>query len=735
MGTWIFQGSLSSDASLRNPYLCSFAPPYVSEAHVTPDPPNTRLSSRSTATPLPTSVHPQYSIPPVSTRSHGGPARRSLPHLLPRKYLNAHEKKAPPHSPLSSEPASQPNGGHYWRCRTTKSGRLCCFAAAEKLRRPAPATRRDHMGAERSRRWKLLLPFRSLSLPPAASSKAKRRPLPDVPIPPSPARKETEEEVVPPEFLCPILRAPMADPVILPSGMTYERACVHAAVELGLSLRPDGVGAAGERNMPGGDGGAGVAGIPNDALRAAVRTWCARSGHAAPVAPSPEMAREAVLRAVPAAARAPPERAASNLSCSSEAALAPARSVSNLSSSSEGASAASTSSSSSSGRSSAEVVVVVRGKELLKDEEKEKESVVREGDAQEEEAVARAVERGDETEVESAMAALRRATRDGAARRRALCGPRLLAALRRVLLSSRHTASARADAAAALANLSLQPENRVPIVRSGAVPALVDAITATTSSSPAEACEHAAGALFGLALHDGNRAAIGVLGAVPPLLAVFSGAGDHATVPLRARRDAGMALYHLSLAAVNQSKLARAAGAPRTLLAIASDADEPSAIRRLTLMVVCNVAATAEGRAALMDAGAVATAAAILSDDGGSLEELREWCVAALYAMSKGSPRFRGLARAAGLDLPLMLIAEQASPGAHKDMAQAALRTVLGLADNNDDDDDKITECRSNNEGNNGGGRLPHRRRVASWSAPPPATPASAHQWRSVCID
>ncbi|KAF8702062.1 hypothetical protein HU200_033407 [Digitaria exilis] len=584
------------------------------------------------------------------------------------------------------------------------------------------------MGAERTRRWKLLLPFRSLSLPPAAaSSKPKRRTPPDVPVPPSPARKkeEEEEEVVPPEFLCPILRAPMADPVILPSGMTYERACVHAAVELGLSLLPDGVVAAGERNMPGGDGGGGgVAGIPNDALRAAVRTWCARSGQPAPVAPSAEKAREAVLRAVPA-----PERAASNLSCSSEAALAPARSASNLSCSSEGASAASTSSSSSSGRSSAEVVVVVRGKkELVKDEEKE--SVVREGDAEEEEAVARAVEGGDETEVESAMAALRRATRDGAARRRALCAPRLLSALRRVLLSSRHTASARADAAAALANLSLEPENRVPIVRSGAVPALIDAIAGGEA-----ACEHAAGALFGLALHDGNRAAIGVLGAVPPLLAVFSGNGDHhAAAPIRARRDAGMALYHLSLAAVNQSKLARAAGAPRTLLAVASDADEPSAIRRLALMVVCNVAATAEGRAALMDAGAVATAAAILSDGGGSLEELRECCVAALYAMSKGRPRFRGLARAAGADRPLMLVAEQASPGVHKDMAQAALRTMLGLADNNDDDD-QITECRSNSEGNNGGGRLPHRRRVASWSAPPPATPASAHQWRSVCID
>ncbi|CAO2169122.1 unnamed protein product [Urochloa humidicola] len=602
------------------------------------------------------------------------------------------------------------------------------------------------MGAERAWRWKLLPSFRSLSLPPASPSKPNKRrpPPPDVPLPPSSpaARKEPEPEEVPPEFLCPILRAPMADPVILPSGKSYERACVRACADLGLSLSPDGVAAApAEGNVPGAPGGVAVA-IPNDALRAAVRTWCARSGRAPPVPPSDDTAREAVLRAVPAP-RAP-DRAASNLSSSSDAALAPARSASNLSCSSEGASAASTSSSSSSsGRSSREMaageVEVARRNAPAKEQDNGKdkdEETARVVDA-EAEAVVRAVEAGDEDEVEAAMSALRRATRECPARRRTLCAsPRLLASLRRVLLSSRHTAMARADAAASLANLTLEPENRVPLVRAGAVPALVDAVS---SSATHEAREHAAGALFGLALHEGNRAAIGVLGAVPPLLALLSGGRDeHAELPPRARRDAGMALYHLTLAAVNQSKLARAPGGARTLLAVASDGGEPAHIRRLALMVACNVAGCAEGRAALMDAGAVAVASAILSATGGgggdgAESELQEWCVAALYAMSRGSPRFRGLARAAGADRTLMLVAEQASPGVHKEMAEAALRTILGLTDNRDDDD-QISECRSS-DGNRGGGRVVHRRRVASWSAPPPATPACSHQWRSVCID
>ncbi|XP_062192212.1 U-box domain-containing protein 39-like [Phragmites australis] len=526
------------------------------------------------------------------------------------------------------------------------------------------------MGAARARCWKLL-PFRSQ--PPAREG---------VPVP----------EEVPVEFLCPVLGTPMADPVILPSGRTYERACVQACVKLGVSLGPNGV-LVGEA-----PGGAVVdVAIPNDALRAAVRTWCARSGRAAPVAPSAEKAREGVLRAVPPVPSPAPARSSSNLSCSSS-----------------GASAASTSSSTTTEIAAVEV-------EVEKEAVKEKEAVsLRVGEA-EEEAVAKAVEAGDEREVEAAMAALRRATREGTASRRALCGPRLLAALRRVLLSSRHTASARADAAAVLANLSLEPENRVPIVRAGAVPALVEVIAST--AAPPEACEHAAGALFGLALHEGNRAAIGMLGAVPPLLAVIA-ASNHAP---RARHDAGMALYHLSLFAVNQSKLARAPGAARNLLSIAREHAEPSPIRRLALMVVCNVAACAEGRTALMDAGAVATVTAILSDDARN-SELQEWCVAALYGMSRGSPRFRGLARAAGADRPLILIAEQANPGVHKGMAQTALRTMLGLGDSD------LSDCRDS-EGYYGASAPPHRRRVASWGAPPAATPPSSHQCRSVCID
>ncbi|CAL9046999.1 unnamed protein product, partial [Musa banksii] len=236
------------------------------------------------------------------------------------------------------------------------------------------------------------------------------------------------------------------------------------------------------------------------------------------------------------------------------------------------------------------------------------------------------------SEQESAVVLLRQATKENRKRRIDLCTPRLLAALRSMLLSS--SAAVQISATASLVNLSLEPENRVRIVRSGAVPPLVEVL----EGGYPEARYHAAGALFSLALADENRAAIGVLGAIPPLLDLFS-------VPsadgLRARRDAGMALYYLSLAGANRSKIARAPGVVRALLSVASEREvspggTPSTtqgpgLARLAMMVVCNLAGCNEGRAALMDGGAVASVVSLMRSPAAAAVE--EYCVAALYGM------------------------------------------------------------------------------------------------------
>lgn len=66
---------------------------------------------------------------------------------------------------------------------------------------------------------------------------------------------------------------------------------------------------------------------------------------------------------------------------------------------------------------------------------------------------------------------------------------------------------------------------------------------------------------------------------------------------------------------------------------MAFGAPELGPICRLALMVICNAIACSEGRTALMD---------ILDDtgSGGSTADLEEWCVSAMYAMSRGSLRY-----------------------------------------------------------------------------------------------
>ncbi|TVU09431.1 hypothetical protein EJB05_42903, partial [Eragrostis curvula] len=544
------------------------------------------------------------------------------------------------------------------------------------------------MGAARPRRWKLPSFHR---IGGGASSSAPNSPAPSdkssAAVPYSPARSAAwaEEETVPPEFVCPISGDLMADPVILPSGRTYERACLRTCAE--LAFLPPGVEAGGADTV-----------IPNAALKAAIGTWCARTGRDLPARPSPEAAREAVLRVMQPAAAAAAAAAKSVRTNRRPAAVA--------SSSNSSFSPASTSSyGSSSEITAAEDEVAARPvmKEAAASPKKEAvvevqvEAAAAAVDPLEDEVVAKVMDSDEEEVVSAAMAALREATRESAERRRALCTPRLLGALRRVLLLPRH-APARVDASAALVNLSLEPANKVRIVRAGAVPALVEVLRSPASA--AEAREHAAGALFGLALNEDNRAAIGVLGAVPPLLDLLASPSQ----PARARRDAGMALYHLSHAAVNQSKIARFPGAPKALLAVASGAaGELAPIRRLALMVTCNVAACAEGRAALMDAGAVASVSGILlssspssstpdaagasssGGSGGGGADLEERCVAALYAMSRGSLRFRGLARAAGADKALRRVADEGT-GVRREMAKKTLRAMRGDLDEEEND-------------------------------------------------
>ncbi|KAG6534806.1 U-box domain-containing protein 39-like [Zingiber officinale] len=559
------------------------------------------------------------------------------------------------------------------------------------------------MGSNSKTRWKLSF-RRSSSAAASPSSSAASSPAPSL----------TADAPV--EFLCPISGSLMADPVIIPSGQTFERSCIQACLDLAfappdlhLTLSPPPML------------------IPNSALKSAIVAWCARCSLTPPLALPPEAAVALVRRLMPPNQQPFPSAASSAAlsdggkeeegsdfggdaekggvlrasefvpegkgakdgilpSVAEEESKEPTliatsvpcfeREKNKSSSFSSASTPPSSSCHSSSSFSSSEVVL---------DGTLERERTTRVANSP---SVRRKTDTLEETlvkftdlyvaEQESAAANFRKATRESRDRRVALCTQRLLGALRFMLISP--CAAIQIDASAAIVNLSLEPMNKVPILRSGIVPALVEVLR----SGHAEARYHAAGALFGLALEEDNRIALGVLGAIPPLLNLFT---RSSTVDSRARHDSGMALHQLSLAAANRSRILRTPGAVHALLAVASEKateaaasvepGEGPAPAQIAMMMIHNLAGCYEGRAALMDSGGVPVLAEMLRRE--PLEAaVKEHCVAALFFMSHGSLRFRGLAKAAGVPQALANLAAEDGGGALQEMARRTLRAIRG---------------------------------------------------------
>ncbi|MFS7948332.1 putative U box domain, armadillo-like helical, Zinc finger, RING/FYVE/PHD-type [Helianthus anomalus] len=177
--------------------------------------------------------------------------------------------------------------------------------------------------------------------------------------------------------------------------------------------------------------------------------------------------------------------------------------------------------------------------------------------------------------------------------------------------------------------------NKVKIVRSGIVPPLIDVLR----GGFVEAQEHAAGALFSLALDDDNKTAIGVLGALPPLLHALRVGSE------RCRHDSALALYHLSLVQSNRSKLVKL-GSVQLFLNMVKSGHMTGRV----MLVLCNLAGSVEGRAAMLDGGAVECLLGMLSRSEFDSESTRESCLGALYGLSQGGLRFKGLAKEAGAE-------------------------------------------------------------------------------------
>ncbi|KAL9314158.1 hypothetical protein ACSQ67_019610 [Phaseolus vulgaris] len=265
---------------------------------------------------------------------------------------------------------------------------------------------------------------------------------------------------------------------------------------------------------------------------------------------------------------------------------------------------------------------------------------------EEEEGVLKKLKSSEVFEQEEGVIALRRMTRSKEESRSLLCTPRVLLALRG-LIASRYGV-VQVNAVASLVNLSLEKQNK----------------------------EHAAGALFSLALDDDNKMAIGVLGALQPLMHALRAESE------RTRHDSALALYHLSLVQSNRVKLVKLGAVP-TLLSMVVAGNLASRV----LLILCNLAVCTEGRTTMLDANAVECLVGLLRANELDSEATRENCVAALFALSHRSLRFKGLAKDARV-VEVLKKVEQTGTERAREKARKVLHMLRTLGDGDDDEGD-----------------------------------------------
>ncbi|XP_074316305.1 U-box domain-containing protein 38-like [Silene latifolia] len=508
--------------------------------------------------------------------------------------------------------------------------------------------------------------FRSSSSPTRTST-----PPPPPSSPPSP----------PSEYICPVCQTLFTEPVVIGSGHTFDRTCVQACLDLNYTPNLSD-GTCPDFSSPL---------IPNLALQSAIPKWCDENGVVLPsskscvdvmeklrvdifnndddnclIRPSERFLIDEVMKVKPN----PDDSHAMTMftrkvnrfdsTSSDESVIAAASPLTPLPLKTRPAcwSSYGGESSSSEAQTSGEVV----NPNFVNSDENDEEIVAK-------------FKSDYPHDQEQGAILLRKITRKDENSRIKLCTARLLREIQPLLISSYE--SVQVNAIAALVNLSLEKENKIKIVRSGIVPIVVDLLKGRLS----ETQEHAAGVIFSLSLEEKNRTAIGVLQALPPLMHCLIRSDSD-----RTRSDSALALYNLALDHNNRVKLVRLGAVP-PLLAVLRSANE--AISGRVLLVLCQLAASAEGKAAMLDGNAVEHLVAMLRSTQSASESTRENCVAALYALSHGSLRFKALARDARAVEVLKAVEESGSERA-KEKARRLLVVLKPRRESVDEESDDV---------------------------------------------
>ncbi|CAN6859818.1 unnamed protein product [Brassica oleracea] len=496
-------------------------------------------------------------------------------------------------------------------------------------------------------------------------------------------QEQNQQQQQPPiEFICPISKTIMSDPVVVSSGQTFERVCVQVCRDLDFIPKLNDL----NDSLPDFS-----TVIPNRNMKSTIDAWCDSVGverphppdysavetnlrHQMPPSSSSEteirVSEQELLRAV--ADRAPViyHHADSDLmgrrkptgdfnSTSSDESVIVAQSPFTPLPLTTRPACFSPSSSSSEIEFSAAAAA----------------------NSPEEEEIYNKLKSSEVFDQEQGLIMMRKMTRTRDEARVSLCSSRILALLK-LMIVSRYSL-VQTNSLASLVNLSLEKTNKLTIVRLGFIPLLIDVL----KSGSKEAQEHAAGSIFSLSLEDDNKMPIGVLGALQPLLHALRAAESD-----RTRHDAGLALYHLSLNQTNRLKLVRLGAVP-VLFSLVRSGESASR----ALLVICNLACCSEGRSAMLDANAVGILVGKLreeeerrGEESRSSAAARENCVAALFALSHESLRFKGLAKEARLVEVLKEVEERGTERA-REKAKKILQLMRERVPEEEEDDGEGT--------------------------------------------
>lgn len=460
------------------------------------------------------------------------------------------------------------------------------------------------------------------------------------------SKGESRKKEPPWEFLCPITGDLMADPVIVSSGHTFERACVDACKALNFTPTLTDASTADFSTV-----------IPNLALKSTIAAWC-RSSFTDLPKPLDSTSAEKLVRTFMASRGQKPAtesdkkeeeeervivitekellqrlRASPTVNLSAEIAR---RRIHIYSSSEESVgpttSEAQTQTQTQTPTPTPPSLPPSTGSNSSSSSSEIEAHNPSSSSSEEEDELVTSLRSHQVFEVEDALITLRKMTRSKEETRAHLCSYQLLATLRS-LISSRYTVI-QVNSVAVLVNLSLEKSNKMKILRSGIVPPLIDVL----KCGSLEAQEHAAGAIFSLALDEDNKTAIGVLGALEPLLHLLRARRA------RTRHDSAVALYHLTLVQTNRYKLVKLGAVPVLLNMVRT-----GHMTSWVLLILCNLGSCVDGRVALLDVGAVECLVGILSGTELVTQSTWENCVSLLYVLSHGGLRFKALAKEAGL--------------------------------------------------------------------------------------